>query len=167
MRRRSFLAATAVGVTAGLSGCLDGEVVMDVNESQTVPAHEGWAREIDEVDGSGEVSYTVRSEHNRFEVFYFRDDDEFQTYQQATLGGDDMPDDPPLGYDPLRAIAVENDERGVYEAQMPGDGGRYSLGFEGSHYFVVDNSDYGEVEVEDRTSDLPVVISLEVVEDRF
>ncbi len=167
MRRRSFLAATAMGATVGLSGCLDGEMVMDVNESRTIPAHRGWVTEIDEVDGSGEVSYTVRSEHGRFEVFYFRSTEAFRTYQQSTLGSDEIPEDPPLGYDPLRAIAVENDERGVYEAQMPDDGSRYSLDFDGSHHFVVDNSEYGTVDVEDSTADLPVVISLEVVEDRF
>lgn len=167
MRRRSFLAATAVGATVGLSGCLDGEVVMDVNESPTIPAYQGWTKEIDEVDGSGEVAYTVRSEDDRFEIFYFRDDEAFATYQQTTLGGDEIPDDPPLGYEPLRAIAVENQERGVYEAVMPADGSRYSVDIEGSHYFVVDNSNYGEVDVEDRTADLPVFVSLEVVEDRF
>ncbi len=167
MRRRSFLAATAMGATVGFSGCLEGEVVMDVTESETIPAHRGWVKEIDEVDGSGEVGYTVRSEHDRFEVFYFRDDDEFATYEEVTFGNSEIPDNPSLGYDSLRAIAVENQERGVYEAKMPSDGSRYSLDIEGSHYFVVDNSKYGEVAVEDQTADLPVVISLEVVQDRF
>jgi hypothetical protein len=167
MRRRSFLAATAIGVAAGLSGCLDGEIVMDVSETNTIPANRAWVQEIDEIDGSGGIAYTVRSEDDRFEVFYFRDSEGFQTYRQATLGGDEIPEDPPTGYDPLRAIAVENEERGAYEAEMPGDGGRHSLDFDGSHYFVVDNSNYGDIGVESKTADLPVVVSLEVVKDRF
>lgn len=167
MRRRSFLAATAMGTSVGLGGCLDGEVVMDISETQTIPAGEGWFQQIDEPEGSGEISYTVRSEHDRFEVFYFRDDEDFQTYQHVTLGGEDPPEEPPEGYEPLRAIAMENAERGVYETKMPADGSRHSIDFDSPHYLVVDNSNYGDVEVTDATDDLPAVISLEVVEDRF
>jgi hypothetical protein len=167
MRRRSFLAATATGAAVGLSGCLDGEVVMEVNETNTIPANRAWIQEIDEAEGSGGVAYTVRSEHSRFEVFYFRDNGAFQTYQQSTLGSDEIPENPPTGYDPLRAIAVKNTERDAYEAVIPDDGGRHSLDFDGTHYFVVDNSNYGDIGVRDKTADLPVVVSLEVVEDRF
>jgi len=166
MRRRSFLAAIAAGTAASLSGCLEGEVVLDVTESVQIPAHQGWIQEIDEVDGGGEIAYAVRSDQARFETFYFTETAALQTYQEFTLGGEEI-DEPPEGDDELRAIAVADDERGVYEAALPGDGGRHELTFEGTHYFVVDHSNYGDVTVPDTAEDLSVTVELEVVEDRL
>lgn len=167
MRRRSFLAAATTGATVGVSGCLSGEVVVSLSTTQRVPASEGWSREIDEPSGSGELTYTVRSERHRFEVFYFKNPEEYQIYQRATRVDDEMPERTPVGDESLRSIAVENPERDAYEAEIPRDGGRTSVDFDRSHYLVVDNSNYGEIELEDPTADLPVSISLEVVEDRF
>ena len=167
MRRRSFLAATVTGAAVATSGCLEGEVVLDVNESTTVRAHRGWVQEIDDVEGAAEVSYTVRSSDVRFEVFYFTDPEEFQAYQEFTLGGNEDLEERPEGHTPLRAVAVNNEERGAFEAAVPGDGGRYSLDIEDTHYFVVDHSNYGEVDVASTADDLSVVIRLEVVKDRL
>jgi hypothetical protein len=166
MRRRSFLAATAMGATMGVTGCLEGEPVAQVNTSERVAAHSGWVREITEPSGAGEISYNVESEHNRFEVFYFRDEGRFRTYEQVVFGSAEMPDEPPEGYNKLRGTAIENGS-GVYTAEMPTDGSRYDIDFDGTHYFVVDNSNYGNINVESTTEHLPVVINLEVVEDRF
>lgn len=167
MKRRSFLLAAAVGTTAGMSGCLEGELVLDVTESTQIPPHRGWVQEIDDADGSGELSYAVRSGDGRFEVFYFTDAGEFQTYQEFTLGGEDDIEDQPRGLEELRAVAVENDERGIYEAAFPGDGGRHPMEFDGTHYLVVDHSNYGDLTVPDTADALSVTIEVEVVEDRF
>lgn len=166
MKRRSFLAATAMGTIAGAAGCLGGKPITQVNTSERVPAYNGWVREISEADGSGELSYNVESEHRRFEVFYFKDEAEFRTYEQTVFGNAEMPENPPEGYNKLRGTAIENGS-GVYKAEMPADGGRYNLEFESTHYFVVDNSNYGNINVENATEHLPVVINLEVIEDRF
>lgn len=161
------MTTVVAGNTVGLSGCLEGEIVLDVSVSETVPAHRGWAQEITGVDGSAEISYTVRSESDRFEVFYFTSPEEFHTYQEFTLGGNEDIEERPDGYGALRAVAVKNEERDVYEAAMPGDGGRHSLTIDGTHYFVVDHSNYGEIEVEKTADDLRVVVRLEVVDSRF
>ncbi|MFC7073625.1 hypothetical protein ACFQJ7_15505 [Halovenus rubra] len=167
MKRRSFLATTALGATVGLSGCLDGKPVLTLDKSEIVPPERGLIEKIEDVDGSGEIKYTIRSEHNRFEVFYFRDPAAFTTYQKVTLGGDEMPEKPPTGYQPLRAVAAKNSEQGAYEAKMPTDGGRHSLDFDGTHYLVVDHSNYGNIEVPDMTDELQVFVGLEVIKDRF
>lgn len=166
MRRRSFLAGAGLAATVGLGGCLNGEVVVSLSTTERVPASQGWSREIKEPDGSGELSYTVRSEHHRFETFYFRDAESYQRYQRVTRVEDEIPEDPPVGDESLRSVAIENSESGVYEAAVPRDGGRTSVDFDQTHYFVVDNSAYGEIQG-DKTADLPVSVSLEVVEDRF
>lgn len=166
MRRRSFLAAAGLGATVGLGGCLNGEVVVSLSITERIPASQGWSRTIEEPNGSGELSYTVRSEHHRFETFYFRDPEAYQRYQRATRVEDEMPENPPVGDESLRAVAIENAEAGVYEAAVPRDGGRTSVNFDRTHYFVVDNSGYGEIQA-GKTDDLPVSVSLEVVEDRF
>lgn len=165
MRRRSFLAVATLGGTVGLSGCLEGEVVTDVKTSKRIEAHECWVETIDEVDGSGGISYTVRSEEARFETFYFRNREEYRQYEQAVYGNGEASETPSGGYDGLRAVASKQED--TYEAAVPPDGSRHSLDFDGTHYFVVDNSNYGTVEVPDRTADLPVVIDLEIVKDRF
>jgi hypothetical protein len=166
MKRRSFLATTAMGATVGVSGCLEGKPVAEVNTSERISAHSGWVRDIKEPDGSGEIGYTVKSEHSRFEVFYFRDASAFRTYEQCVFGNEEIPEDQPRGYSTLGLRATQN-EGGVYEAKMPADGSRHQLDFDGTHYFVVDNSNYGTIGVESMTENLPVVINLEVVEDRF
>lgn len=149
-----------------MSGCLNGEVVISLSTTERVPSSQGWSRTIEEPSGSGEMSYTVRSERHRFEIFYFEDEQAYRQYQRATRVDDEMPENPPAGVESLRSVAIENSEAGAYEAKVPRDGGRTSMDFDETHYFVVDNSEYGEVTVGE-TAALPVSISLEVVEDRF
>lgn len=174
MKRRSFLAAAVVGSTTSVAGCLSGEVVEKVQKTVRVPAHRGWIHKIESLDGAGEVGYEIRSEENVFEVFYFADQSAFESYQEYTLGSgmDDENEDAvdgsgPQGDDSLSQIAVENPERGAYEAVAPRDGSRVSMNIDTTHYLVVDHSNYGMVGVKDTAEDLPVTVGLEVVKRRF
>lgn len=172
MRRRALLSALATGATVGASGCLGGNVVLEKQESVRVEAQEGWVEEIDEASGSGSLSYNVRSEDERFQVFYFTDGSHYSRYRQATLAaadGDRASDsDVPTGHEDLSRIAVRNERRDVYEVEVPRDDGRYDMEFDGTHYFVVDYSDYGMgIQVPETAEPIQVSIGLEVVEDRF
>jgi hypothetical protein len=177
MRRRTVLATIAAAGTVGVAGCLGGEVVLETQESVRIDAHSGWAQEIDGVGGSGSISYTVRSEDDRFQVFYFTDAINYEKYQARTAGtagengataSDPANVEVPLGHDDLSRIAIENEERGVYETVVPRDDGRYSIDIEGTHYFVVDYSNYGVgMQVPDTAEPIQATVGLEVVEDRL
>jgi hypothetical protein len=178
MRRRTFLATIAAAGTVGVAGCLGGEVVLEVQESVRIQAHGGWAQEIDGVGGSGSISYTVRSDDERFQVLYFTEDINYEKYQartagttpnaNGTAGSDPANVEVPLGHDDLSRIAIQNEDRGVYEAVVPRDGGRYSIDVKGTHYFVVDYSNYGiGMQVPDTAEPIQATVGLEVVEDRL
>lgn len=176
MRRRELLGAVATGIVGGASGCLGGELVLEKQESVRIGAHRAWVQEIDEASGSGSLSYAVRSEDDRFHVLYFTDSAEYEEYRESTGGNDSKEtgssggasDGLPTGHGELTSIAVQNDERDVFEAEMPTDGGRYSLDFDGTHYFVVDYSSYGQgMQVPETADAIQATVSLEVVEDRF
>jgi len=178
MRRRTFLAAIAAAGTVGVPGCLGGEVVLETQKSVRIEAHSGWAQDIDGVGGSGSVSYTVRSEDDRFQVLYFTEAINYEKYQartagttadaNGTAGSDPASVEVPLGHDDLSRIAIENEERGVYEAVVPRDDGRYSIDIEGTHHFVVDYSNYGVgMQIPDTAEPIQATIGLEVVKDRL
>jgi len=172
MRRRSLLGAVATGVTAGIGGCLGGHVIVEKQESVRIEAHRSWAEEIEEADGSGSISYTVRSEDKRFQVFYFTQEENYRQYREITLGSGNPQEpgrsDVPTGHEELSRIAVRNDERDVFEVEMPRDDGRYEMEFDQTHYFVVDYSNYGMgIQVPETAHPLQVSVGLEVVEDRF
>lgn len=170
MRRREFLGAGLTGTAVSLAGCVGGDVVLSVEEGVRIPARRGWYQEIDGVDGSGEVGYTIRSEQDRFEVFYFTEEEDFETYQEFTLGDEDEDDSVfhgrPTGHDELSSIAMESDN-GVYQAQVPEDGSRYSIDIEGTHFLVVDHSDYGQVPVKNTAAELYATVSIEVVDSHL
>jgi hypothetical protein len=176
MRRRELLGAVATGVIVGASGCLGGELVLEKQESVRIEAHRAWVQEIDEASGAGSLSYAVRSADDRFYVLYFTSGAEYEEYRDSTLGNGSKEagssggasDGLPTGHDELTSIAVRNDERDAFEAEMPTDGGRYSLDFDGTHYLVVDYSSYGQgMQVPDTAGPIQATVSLEVVEDRF
>jgi hypothetical protein len=166
MRRRSLLTLLSTGATIGLSGCLNGEVKEEVS-GQTIrlEPQSGWEREIGGVDGSGAIGYTVRSETGRFQVYYFRES-EYEQYL-SFLSGETV-ESPPTGIDKLHKTAVYDEKREVYEARVPSDGGRTSIGLEESDYFVIDYSMYGiGLDVDEHGDDLRATVTLQVVEDRF
>lgn len=178
MRRRALLGAAATGAVAGLCGCLGGEVVIETQESVRIESGRGWVQEIDGVDGSGSLSYTVRSKDDRFQVFYFTSGSAYQEYRQWTLGNgnqqlesDDQgsgASDVPMGHGDLSKVAISNEERDVYEAVMPPDDGRYSIDIDGTHYLVVDYSNYGRgLRVPETAEPLQATVGVEVVEDRL
>jgi hypothetical protein len=178
MRRRKLLGAVAAGTAVGVAGCLGGELVREKQESVRVEPHRGWVQEITEPSGSGSLSYTVRSEDARFQVLYFTTEEQFSQYRELTLGdaeatmttkdGGSDAEAVPAGHDDLSSIALRNEQRDVYEAEMPTDDGRYSIEFDGTHYFVVDYSNYGRgLQVADTADPIQVTVGLEVVEDRL
>lgn len=141
MRRRSFLATLTAGATVSLSGCAEGDVVLEVQKSINVDAGMGWVQKIDSVDGAGSLSFEIRSEDQRFQVFYFTDESEYDQYE-AFLANDDTGEQPE-GHSELSGSAVFNEERGAYEVVEPNGGGRHSLEIQNTHYLVVDHSNYG------------------------
>lgn len=177
MNRRALLASIGAGATASVGGCLGlgGSVVLETRETVRLPPHSRWTEEIDDV-GSASLSYTVRSDDDRFQVLYFREGTAYKQYQAYTAG-DDAGDseatgsgpaspDVPLGHDHLSRIAIRNNERGTYETVVPMDGGRYSIDVDGTHYFVVDYSNYGVgMEVTEAADPIQATVALEVVED--
>lgn len=166
MRRRSFLAALSAGTAVSLGGCLDGEVAKELSgELIRVDPGSGWEQRIEDVDGSGEISYTVRSEDQRFQVYYFRQE-EYEQYR-AFMTSDD-PEEQPKGASDLHKTAVYNEERDVYEASVPDRGGRMDMEFENPEYFVVDYSTYGiGLDVDEYDDTLRATVTLQIVEDRF
>jgi hypothetical protein len=173
MRRRSFLAATGIGVATGVAGCLDGEVVMEIQELVRIQGGEGWTQKIDEPSGSAEVGYTAKSEDDRFEVFYFTDKSEFMNYQEyISLDPENRDEDVrdltnrPVGYETLSSIARHVETEGLFEASKP-DEGRYSIEFDSTHYIALDYSNYGTLPLENKNTDIQITIDLEVVESRF
>jgi len=177
MRRRELLGAVAAGTAVGVAGCLGGDLVLEKQESVRVEPHRGWVQEITEASGSGSLSYTVRSGDDRFQVLYFTGEAQFSRYRTITLGDGEATDaanggsasgEMPTGHDDLSSIALRNEQRDVYEAEMPTDDGRYSVEFDGTHYFVVDYSNYGRgLQVADTADPIQVTVGLEVVEDRL
>jgi hypothetical protein len=145
---------------------LNGEVKEQVS-GQTIrlEPQSGWEREIDGVDGSGGIEYTVRSETGRFQVYYFRKS-EYEQYQ-SFLSGEEIGSHS-TGIGKLHKTAVYDEKQDVYEAQVPDDGGRTSIGFEQSDYFVIDYSMYGVgLDVDEHGDNLRATVTLQVVEDRF
>lgn len=164
MRRRSFLATGVLGGAVVLSGCLGGDVVHELSgKTVRVEPQEGWVEEIEPLDSSGEVEYTVRSEDTRFQVFYFDDPDEYAAYERFMSG--DVPPDQPEGNRTLSTTAVFEEDRDIYEATVPQGGGRESVDIENAHYFVVDYSNYGVgPDVTEYDDALRATVSLRVVD---
>lgn len=163
MRRRSFLATLTTGAAVSLSGCAEGDVVMQVQESITVEPGMGWVEKIEDVDGAGSLSFEVRSPDQRFQVFYFTAEEEYSQYEDFLAGND--PSSQPEGHSELSGSAIFNDEREAYEVVEPRGGGRNSLEIPETHYFVVDYSDYGVGRpIPDHADQLNANVELRVLE---
>lgn len=164
MDRRTFLAVATLGSAVGTAGCVaGGRVVQEQQRSILVEPGRGWTNEISEVDGDGELSYTVRA-GQRFDVYYFTSTEAYDHYR-AFLSGEDPPETPD-GHGDFSRAAVHNDDRDLYEAKVPSDGGRAPISVEDTHYFVVDYSNYGMgVPVEERADPLDAFVDLVVFEN--
>ncbi|WP_436935945.1 hypothetical protein [Halovenus marina] len=167
MRRRSFLATVGTVGTATVSGCLGETVLQEINgKTIRVEPQQGWVEQIESVGGTGEISYTVRSENQRFQVFYFHNQSDYDQYEQFRQG--EMPENQPEGHPDLSGIAVSDEQRGIYEATVPQGGGRMDVTIEETHYFVVDYSNYGLGPTVDEHDDtLRATVNLEIVETSF
>lgn len=130
-----------------------------------IEAGRGWAYEITDVDGNGAISYTVRADR-QFDIYYFTSAGDYGQYR-SFVGGDE-PDQMPSGHSRLTRAAVHNEDRDLYEAKMPADGGRKSISVEETHYFVVDHSNYGMgVPVEDHAEPLDAFVDLTAYDERL
>lgn len=173
MRRRTFLAATSAGVATGLAGCLDGDIVVDIQELVRLQAGDGWTQKIEEPSGSAEVGYNAKSKDGRFEVFYFTDKSKFMEYQEYVSLENDSDDEEvrdinnrETGHEELSSIARHVEDEGVFQAQKP-DSGKKSIDFGSTHYIALDYSDYGMLPLEKENTEIQITIELEVMESRF
>lgn len=165
MKRRPFLATVGGASVTALAGCLEGDPVVNVNESVRIEPMGGEWWEVEDIDGPAEVGYTVQSETHTFQAFYFTTQAEFELYQ-SYIAGQDV-DGQPDGHDEFSMLAVP-DENGVYEARRPPDGGRLEIEIEERHYFVVDYSNYNQdIGVKDHDDPLQATVNFEVVEDQL
>lgn len=173
MRRRRFLAVAGAGVATVMSGCLDGEVVVEMSEVVRIQGGDGWTAELSEPSGSAEVGYTAKSNDDRFEVFYFTNESEFMKYEEfISVEGEKSDEDVRsinnrnAGHEKLSAISRQVASGSTFEAMRP-ESGRYSIDFDTNHYVALDYSNYGKLPLEDTNQDIQVTLELEVVEDRF
>ncbi len=140
MQRRAVLRSIGVGVVAVSGGCVaNGRVAVDMSESVTVEPAEGWWTELPDVDGDGALSFTVRA-NQMFDIYYFQQEDSLTKYKNYLYKDDDS--EMPGGHEEISQASIPTDDESKYEVKIPGDGGRKSIDTEGSHYFVVDHSNY-------------------------
>lgn len=167
MRRRAFLTAIGAGATLGTAGCLGlgGEAIVSVRQSVRIEPGSGWIKEIPDVsDTGGAISYTVRSDERRFDVYFFRERG-FEQYE-AYIHGDD-PERTPAGHDEFSSAAVPAAGGSTFEASTD-EGARESIDVAGPYYFVVDHSSYRmENRVDEYADPLPAFVDLEVVRNRL
>jgi len=170
MRRRGFLHAIGAGTVLGTSGCLGlgGEAIVSVQQSVSVDPGDGWVEEIPDISGSGgAVSYTVRSDDRRFDVYFFAGEDSYEHYDAYVK--EQEPSETPAGHEDFSKAAVpRSDAESTYEAATQDDGARESLDVAGPYYFVVDHSSYRmENRVDDFADPLKAFVDLEVVKNRL
>jgi hypothetical protein len=163
MHRRAVLKSLSVGVVAATGGCIgSGRVAMDKSESVTVEPKDGWWAELPDVKGNGALSFTVRADQ-RFDVYYFQSEEAFSSYKTYLYKGDDS--EMPSGHDEISQAAVPKSSGEKYEVKVPNDGGRENIETEGTHFFVVDHSNYGDgFRVEEFGDPLDAFVDLKVIE---
>jgi len=169
MKRRSFLRSTGVAVSLGATGCLGlgGEAIVSVQKSVRVEPGSGWVETIPDVsDTGGAVSYTVRSDDRRFDVYLFVGEDQYEHYDAYVK--DEEPTETPGGHEEFSKAAVpKSDDESTYEASTQ-NGARESLDVAGPYYFVVDHSNYRmENRVDEYGDPLSAFVDLEVVKNRI
>lgn len=163
MERRSFLATVLAGSVGATAGCIGGgRVELEINKSLTAINPEmGWWKKLPDVEGNGALDFLVRAERP-FEVFYFPSEDAFSHYETYVKGG--TPSKKPRGDRDISRVATEHD--GKYVAEVPKDGSRKSIDTEGTHYFVVDHSNYGLVPVDQYGKNLDPFVNLKVIKEQ-
>jgi hypothetical protein len=163
MHRRAVLRSLGVGVVAAAGGCVaDGRVVMDESTSTTVDPQDGWWTELPDVEGNGALSFTVRADQ-RFDVYYFQSGDSLTSYKNYLYRDDDS--EMPSGHDRISQASVPKSNSEKYEVKVPNEGGRESIETEGTHFLVVDHSNYGKgVRVEEFGEPLDAFVDLKVIE---
>lgn len=170
MRRRGFLQTIGAGTAFGATGCLGlgGEAIVSIQQSVRVDPGSGWVEEIPDISGSGgAVSYKVRSDDRRFDVYFFAGEDSYEHYD-AYIKGQDPSETPPGHEDFSKAAVPRSDAESTYEAATQDGGARESLDVAGPYYFVVDHSSYRmENRVDEFADPLGAFVNLEVVKNRF
>jgi hypothetical protein len=163
MHRRAVLRALSLGVVAAMGGCIaNGRIAMDKSEGVTVEPQDGWWSELPSVGGDGALSFTVRADQ-RFDVYYFQSESAFNSYKNYLYKGDDS--EMPSGHDDISQASVPKSGGEKYEVKVPNNGGRESIDTEGTHYFVVDHSNYGSgVRVKEFGEPLDAFVDLKVIE---
>jgi len=164
MERRAVLRSLGVGVVAATGGCVaNGRVAVDESKSVTIEPTKGWWMELPDVQGDGALSYTVRADQ-QFDVYYFQREASLTHYKNYLYKGDDSK--MPGGHEKLSQAAIPDEDSGKFEVEVPEDGGRRSIDTEGSHYFVVDHSNYGRgVRVESSQDRLNAFVDLKLYEN--
>jgi hypothetical protein len=164
MNRRAALRTMGIGIVAATAGCVaNGRVAVDESTSIRVEPTKGWWLELPDVKGDGALSYTVRA-NQQFDVYYFQSEQSLTHYKNYLYKGDDstMPD----GHEDFSQAAIPDGDSGKFEVEVPEDGGRKSIDTEGSHYFVVDHSNYGRgVRVESSQDQLDAFVDLKLYEN--
>ena len=162
MHRRAVLRSLSAGVVAAAGGCIaNGRVAMDKSESVNIEPMDGWWTELPDVKGSGALSFTVRA-NQKFDVYYFQTEQNFTHYKNYLYKDDDSKT--PSGHQKISRAAVPKGDSDKYEVKVPDDGGRESIDTEGTHFFVVDHSNYGQgVRVEKFEEPLDAFVDLKVI----
>jgi len=170
MRRRGFLHAFGAGTVLGTAGCLGlgGEAIVSIQQSVRVEPGSGWVETIPDISESGgAISYKVRSDDRRFDVYFFAGEDDYEHYEAYIKGQE--PDQTPAGYEAFSKVAVpRTDAESTYEAATHDGGARESIDVAGPYYFVVDHSSYRmENRVDEFAEPLAAFVDLEVVKNRL
>jgi hypothetical protein len=143
---------------------MGGEAIVTVQQSVRVDAGGSWVEEIPDIsDTGGAISYTVRSNDRRFDVYFFVGEDQYEHYRAYVRGNE--PDETPAGHEVFSKAAVpKSDAEETFEAATQDGGAREPLDATGPYYFVVDHSSYRlENRVEAFDEPLAAFVDLEVV----
>jgi len=170
MKRRRFLHGIGAAATLGTAGCLGlgGESIVNIQESIRVEPGSGWVEEIPDVSGSGgAISYKVRSDDKRFDVYFFAGEDTYEHYEAYIKGRE--PSETPAGHEDFSKAAVpRTDDEATYEAATHDGGARESIDVAGPYYFAVDHSSYRmENRVDEFAEPLAAFVDLKVVKSRL
>jgi hypothetical protein len=164
MHRRAVLKSLSAGVVAATGGCVaSGRVAMEESQSVTVEPQDGWWEELPDIAGDGALSFTIRADQ-RFDVYYFQSKSAFDHYKNYLYKDDDSKT--PSGHDEISQAAVPKADSEKFEVKVPDDGGRQSIDTEGTHFLVVDHSNYGDgIRVEEFGDSLSAFVDLKVIEN--
>lgn len=164
MDRRGFLTSVSAGLVGATSGCVaDGRVVMEKSENVMIDAQKGWWEELPDVEGNGALSFSIRA-NKRFDVYYFTTEEAFNSYKAYVYNDDSSA--MPRGHEDISQAAVPKEGTDEYEVKVPSGDGRKSIDTKGSHYLVVDHSNYGDgIQVDEYGDPLEAFVDLKVIDE--